>query len=300
MIEPSLTMRVCAAALFDVAYAASGGCLLNLLWLGRRSTPVSEKRLAQWLAVGSALMLVAIPPQLLLLAAAMTGDLSWTLAWSASPDVLTTHAGHSLIASFCFVLLLLALSLIPSTMKNQAGICAGIAPLLLGVTVFRAAFGHAASDGDFTLREFVQILHLSSIAVWGGGVVVAGMVVVPQLSGTVEPEAVLRYAKRLSSTVTIALIVVVLSGVYNSWKGLGGSLSPLPHTAWGRVLMVKVCMVLVALFHGARVRLLLRTTSSWNSDRIALMSRWLRTEALLMVFVLVVSACLANLPPADM
>ncbi len=297
MIDIPLTMRACAAGAFDVAYAASGGSLLNTLWLGKSATPACERRLSHCLAVCSLLMLLAIPLQLLLLAAAMTGNLSWAVAWSALPDVLTTHAGHTLIVSLCAVPLLLALSLFPPALRIKPGICVGIA-LLLWLTVFRAAFGHAASDGDFTLREFVQILHLSSIAVWGGGVVVAGMVVVPQLSAMVKPEAVLQYARRLSSTVTIALIVVVLSGVYNSWKGLGGSLSPLPHTAWGRVLMAKVCMVLVALFHGARVRLLLQRNS--NSDRIVLMRRLLCTEALLMVFVLVVSACLANLPPADM
>ena len=299
MIDVSLTMRVCAACVFDVAYAASGGSLLNTLWLGRSTTPAYERRLRHCLTVCSLLMLLAIPLQLLLLADAMTGNLSWALAWSALPDVLTTHAGHTLMMSLSFVPLLLALSLIRPALRNKAGTCVGIA-LLLGVAVFRSAFGHAASDGDFTLREFMQLLHLSSIAVWGGGVVIAGVLVVPRLAATVKLEEVLRYARRLSSTVTVALIIVVLSGIYNSWKGLGGSLSPLPHTAWGRALMMKVCIVLLALFHGARVRLLLREASSWNSGRIALMSRWLRTEALLMLFVLVVSACLANLPPADM
>jgi transposase len=47
-------------------------------------------------------------------------------------------------------------------------------------------------------------------------------------------------------------------GVYNGWKGLGGSLAPLPHTAWGRMLIVKVCIVLLTFFHAGRVRLLLR------------------------------------------
>jgi hypothetical protein len=47
-------------------------------------------------------------------------------------------------------------------------------------------------------------------------------------------------------------------GIYNGWKGLGGSLAPLPHTAWGRMLIVKVCIVLLTFFHAGRVRLLLR------------------------------------------
>jgi putative copper export protein len=66
------------------------------------------------------------------------------------------------------------------------------------------------------------------------------------------------------------------------------------------MLLVKTCIVLMALFHGGRVRLLLQESRSSKADRIALMQRCLRVEAFLMVFVLVVSAWLANLPPADM
>lgn len=292
-------MRVCAAAALDVAYAASAGNLLNLLWLGRSNTPAIERRLRYWFATSSMLMLVAIPLQLLLLAAVMTGDLSWTLAWSALPDVVTTHSGRALIVSFCFVPFLLALSFVPSALRSKTGTWTGIA-LVLGLTAYRTAFGHAASDGDFTLREFVQFLHLSSIGIWGGGVVIAGLVVVPQLAVIAKPEDVVQFGRRLSRTVTIALSVGFLSGIYNAWRGLDGSLSPLPHTAWGQVLMLKVCIVLLAFFHGARVRLLLQKDRSSKSDRISLINRWLRTEAFLMLFVLVVSAWLANLPPADM
>jgi copper resistance protein D len=206
-------------------------------------------------------MLVAIPLQLVLLAAAMTGDLSWKLAWSALPDVLTTHSGHTLVMSICFVPFLLALSLFSPALRNKAGIWTGIA-LVLGITVYRAAFGHAASDGDFTLRELVQLFHLSSIAIWGGGVAIAGLAVAPQLTVAAGPEEVVQFGRRLSRTVTIALIIVLLSGIYNAWRGLDGSLSPLDHTAWGRMLMVKVCGVVMAFFHGARVRLLLQEDRS--------------------------------------
>lgn len=299
MLEPSLSMRVCAAAVLDVAYAASVGNLLNRLWLGRSRTPASERRLRYWLAACSMLMLVAIPLQLLLLAAAMTGDLSWALAWSALPDVVTTHSGHALIMSFCFVPLLLALSFFPFALRGKTGIWTGIA-LVLGLTVYRTAFGHAAADGDFTLREFVQFLHLSSIGIWGGGVVIAGLVVVPQLAVAAKPDDVVQFGRRLSRTVTIALIVGLLSGIYNAWRGLDGSVSPLPHSAWAQVLTLKVCIVLLAFLHGARVRLLLQENRSAKSDRISIINRWLRAEAFLMLLVLVVSACLANLPPADM
>jgi putative copper resistance protein D len=299
MLEPSLSMRVCAAAAFDVAYAVSAGTLLNRLWLGGSITSANEGQLRHWLTGCSLLMLVAIPTQLVLLAASMTGDLSWKLAWSSLPDVVTTHAGHVLTVSFCFVPFLLVSSVFSSAFSRRAGTWTGIA-LVLGITVYRAALGHAASDGGFTLRELVQFLHLSSIATWGGGVAIAGLVAVPQLAATAKSEEVIQFGRRLSYTVTIALIVVVLSGIYNGWKGLGGSLAPLPHTAWGRMLIVKLCIVLLTLFHGGRVRLLLRKKRKLSPGRVAFIRRWLRAEAFLMICVLIVSAWLANLPPANM
>jgi putative copper resistance protein D len=145
----------------------------------------------------------------------------------------------------------------------------------------------------------VQLLHLSSIAIWGGGIVIAGLLVAPHLAITVKPEEVVQFGRRLSRTVTIDLIIVLLSGIYDAWKGLDGSLDPLHHTAWGRTLTVKVCVVLLAFFHGARVRRLLQGDSGVESDRIGLINHWLRAEAFLMLFVLVASACLANLPPTN-
>ena len=114
-------------------------------------------------------MLVAVRLQLLVLTAAMTGDLSWTMAWSALSDVVTKH-------SRCFVPFLLIFSLIPSSLRNKTGISVGIA---LAITAYRTALGHAVSDGDFTLRELAQLLHLSLLAIWGGGVLIARLVVVP-------------------------------------------------------------------------------------------------------------------------
>lgn len=263
------------------------------------STPASDKRLRHWLIGCSVLMLVAIPSQLILLAASMTGDLSWKIAWSSLSDVVTTHAGHAVMMGFCFVPFLLALSLLPAAFRRSAGTWMGIA-LILGITAYRATLGHAASDGDFTLRELVQFFHLSSIAVWAGGVAIAGLVVVPHLQGRADPEEVIPFARRLSSTVTIALGVVILSGIYNAWRGLGGSLAPLPRTAWGRALIVKVTIVLLALSCGIRVRLWVWEKRSSRPERVGRIQRWLRIEALLMISVLILSAWLANLPPADM
>lgn len=295
-------LRICVSVLCDVAYATSLGVLLNRLWLGE--IEIGVKRLHTSLKVCSLVMLAGVPLQFLLLSASMTGDESWKAAWSALPDVAATHSGRALIAGLCFVVILVAFSLRGSALRNR--VPAGIA-IMLCFLASRAFYGHAASDGDFTLREGVQFLHLCAISAWGGGVVVAGLITVPQLAmtglavtGPTDTDAVVRFARRLSQTVTVALGVVILSGLYNAWKGLGGSLAHLPDSSWGRMLLLKVLFVILALGHGARVRLLLRKDNGRIPDRPVLMPRWLRVEALLMLVVLICSGWLANLPPADM
>ena len=155
-------------------------------------------------------------------------------------------------------------------------------------------------NGDFTLREGIQFLHLSAIATWGGGILVAGLITIPYLASIAELGDIVQFGKRLSEAVTIALAVVILSGIYNSWEGLGGSLSPLPNSAWGRMLLLKLSFVLLALGHGVRVRFLLRTQDPWTQSRTSIMRKWVRAEALFILLALVCSAWLANLPPADM
>jgi copper resistance protein D len=251
------------------------------------------------LIVCSSVLMLDFPLQYLLLSASMTGDTSWRDAWGAMPDVAATHSGRAIIMSFCFVSFLFLFSLWPASLKRTRSILIGIA-FAVAFMASRALHGHAASDGDFTLREGIQFLHLSSIATWGGGILVGGLITVPHLASAAKPDDLVKFGKRLSRTVTVALAVVIATGIYNSWKGLGGSLSPLSNSTWGRMLLVKLSFVLLALCHGVRVRFLLKTPDPWTVSRTTIMRRWIRVEALLMFSVLVCSAWLANLPPADM
>jgi copper resistance protein D len=291
------TLRICVDAVSDIAYAAIAGVLLNRLWLGKIST--CTPRLRTCLAVCSAALLVGLPLQYLLLSASMTGDTSWADAWSVVADVADTHSGRAIIMDFCFVPCLLLFSLLPTSLQLPRSVLVGMG-IEVGFIACRAFHGHAAADGDFTLREGIQFLHLSAIATWGGGIVIAGLITVPRLAARGRLDDIVHFGTRLSRTVTVALGVVIFSGTYNSWKGLGGVLSPLPSSAWGRMLLLKLFFVLLVLGHGVRVRLLLRTSSSWTPSRTCMVRKWVRAEALFMLFVFGCSAWLANLPPADM
>jgi copper resistance protein D len=291
------TMRIYADALCDIAYTALAGALVNRLWLGRVS--ICDRPLRISLIACSAILLVDLPLQFLLLSASMIGDTSWRDAWGAALDVGATHSGRAVIMGFCFVPCLLLFSFLPTSLKRTKSVLIGIA-LEVGFIACRALHGHAASNGDFTLREGIQFLHLSAIATWGGGILIAGLITIPYLASIAELGDIVQFGKRLSETVTIALAVVILSGIYNSWEGLGGSLSPLPNSAWGRMLLLKLSFVLLALGHGVRVRFLLRTQDPWTQSRTSIMRKWVHAEALFILVVLACSAWLANLPPADM
>lgn len=212
-------MRICADALSDVAYAALAGALLNRLWLGRIS--VCNRRLRMTFIACSSILLVGVPLQYLLLSASMTGDASWADAWSAMPDVAATHAGRATILGYFFVPCLLLLSLWPASLDRMRSVVTGLG-FEVGFIVCRAFHGHAASDGDFSVREGIQFLHLSAIAAWGGGILVAGLITIPKLASVKDLGYVERFGRSLSRTVSVALAIVILSGSYNAWKGLGG------------------------------------------------------------------------------
>lgn len=243
--------------------------------------------------------MLILPMQFLLLSASMTGDTSWTDAWAAVRDVAVTHSGRTIILELCFVPVLLLFSIFQSNLRHMKFVLFGVA-LEVSFIACRALHGHAASDGDLTLREGIQFLHLATTAVWAGGVLVAGLITVPTLASAEETASVLAFGKRLSGTVSVALIVVIVTGVYNSWKGLGKAMSPLVVSTWGHMLLLKLFFVLLAFGHGIRTRLLFRAIGPWTPNQTMTMRRWMRAEALFMLLVFVCSAWLSNLPPDNM
>lgn len=290
-------LRTFTQILSDVAYATLSGVLLNRLWLGRVETCNHRLRVCLW--ASSTILLVNLPFQFLLLSASMTGDGSWIDAWHWLPYVAATHSGRSMVLSLCFVPCFLLFSFFRSSLERMRNILIGLG-IDAGFIASRALWGHAAADGDFTLREAMQFLHLSSIAIWCGGILVAGLATLPMLASREEENEVEQFGRRLSLTVTFAFAIVVLSGLYNSWKGLGGSLRLLSHSAWGCMLLLKLSFVLIALGHGTRVRFLLKARDGWSHNHTTIMQRWVRAEALFMLLILISSGWLANMPPAGM
>ena len=291
--------RAFAAALADTGFVGAFGLVIVSLLLD----PAPERDLRSYLRRSTLfctfVMLLALPVQAYLLTATMMGSSGFGVVCGQFGSTMTeTHAGRDLICNCFFVLALLLLVAVGRGAQTRSRTCSLLAVLLL-LAAIRAATGHSAGDGDFTLPEFVQFLHLASIAVWAGGVVASGFVVLPTMLREQRIEGIAGFMRKLSRTVTLALLLVALSGLYNAYRGLGGSMSPLVRTEWGNLLDLKVVLVFTAVAMGASSRRMLRRNRSLSPLQISHLATTLRAEAIVMLLILIVSAWLANSPPAS-
>jgi len=89
--------------------------------------------------------------------------------------------------------------------------------------------------------------------------------------------------------------MLLVSGIYTSDRELNGSLRGLWTSAWGRILVAKVTLALLALVLGALNRFTLKRPPT--AGRPALLATCLRMEATVMVLILCLSDLLANTAP---
>ncbi|MET7324730.1 copper resistance protein CopC [Streptomyces sp. NPDC005549] len=110
--------------------------------------------------------------------------------------------------------------------------------LAVGLALTWAAAEHASAGIQVPLAMTSFTLHLLATAVWLGGLTA----LVLTLRSSADAATVARFSRVAFASVT----VLVATGVYQSWRGLG-SWEALTGTAYGRLLLVKVLLVAVLL-----------------------------------------------------
>src|ERR1700754_1921613 len=114
----------------------------------------------------------------------MTGSTHIREVFPQLRDVLTsTHAGRILLPQFIAAVLLFLVAVFP---LPRAVRLIGGAVFVAILSLYKATAGHAASDGDFSVREFSQFAHLASIAIWSGGIIIASWISLPRLSSATD------------------------------------------------------------------------------------------------------------------
>jgi len=159
----------------------------------------------------------------------------------------------------------------------------------------KASLGHAADVGALSAAVGVQTVHLLATAVWGGVVLAGGLAVLPMLGSSVARGALIRIGQQMSRTSVIAVVFVLGTGVLNALRGLGGSLAPLDGSTWGRVLLLKLLLVALALVLGGlnRFSALPRLRRTASTEDAHTFRNILHLEALTMIGVFVAAAVLS-------
>ncbi|KVS47177.1 CopD family protein [Burkholderia ubonensis] len=295
--------QVALAALMDAAFATAVGSALLKSWLAKEGArPVIAPSHPAWLRAQHSLMAAA--------AALLLADLGWLVyeaaamsgaglggALGAIPTVLAqTHAGFAWSVAFggTVVLAVVALSR-PDGPLAYAVLWLAVIVIAAG----KASLGHAADTGAFSAAIALQTLHLLVTAAWGGLVLAGGLAVLPALGSSVARGALIRIAQRLSRTSIVALAFVLATGALNAARGLGGSLAPLDGSAWGRVLLLKLLLVALALVLGGlnRFSALPRLRRTASTEDAHTFRNILHLEGLTMIGVFIAAAVLAASVP---
>jgi copper resistance protein D len=181
-----------------------------------------------------------------------------------------------------------------------------VAVLAAAAILSLAGIGHAARDTglDEAVHFGGKAVHLLAAAVWLGGLVPLGYVLLKASKLDAWAPVAAHVLPRFSSAGYFAVSLILLSGCVISWFHVG-SWNALTGTSYGRVLVAKVLLFLlmsgIALFN----RLAL-TPAILPSARhaggvpapIAMLTRSVAFEQIVGVSILLVASVLATLPPA--
>ena len=178
--------------------------------------------------------------------------------------------------------------------------------ILMAFAICRVATGHAAENGLFGAATALELIHVLSMALWVGSVIVAAWIVIPPSSRTVLPSSIGPYLKSLSRSATVALAAVLATGIYNAIRVLNKP-AELGATEYGWVLTTKLCFVGIAIALGAWNRFsgfpaldAAAAKPATEQKALRVITSILRAESIALLIVLLAAAVLtANAPPAS-
>ncbi|MFJ8704175.1 copper resistance CopC/CopD family protein [Streptomyces ardesiacus] len=201
--------------------------------------PLRRPLVAAWwtlLAATVALLVLRAPYE------AGTGP-SAALDPAALGDTLTTRPGALLLTRLGLLVPVGAyLARTARARRGSTRPAAGVGVVLaVALALTWAAAEHAAAGPQVPVAMASSVLHLLATAVWLGGLV--ALLTTLRASRSAPGAATV---VRFSRTAFAAVTVLVVTGVYQSWRGLG-SWQALTATTYGRLLLAKVVLVAVLL-----------------------------------------------------
>ena len=113
--------------------------------------------------------------------------------------------------------------------------------------------GHATSENGAIFGLTLDVMHVGAASMWIGGLVVIASILMRGLPEDQLPPDARCIVMNISTLAFGAVLVIVFTGVIQTIRQVG-SLYALTHTPYGRILMVKVALVIVMIAAGALSR----------------------------------------------
>jgi copper transport protein len=109
-----------------------------------------------------------------------------------------------------------------------------------GLAATWAATGHASTGIQVPVSVLSDVLHLTAMAVWIGGLACLSLLVLRRAD---KPKQASNAVRRFSGIALICVCVMVVTGTYQAWRDVG-SISALTDSAYGRMVLLKVLGIL--------------------------------------------------------
>ena len=303
-----LLMGAARAAQFGAITIALGSVLfLLLVWqrIGGQAgaqlqefDPALRRRVAILIRAGAAVGAVASIAGVLAQGAIAAGlDPAAALSAQTVGDTLATRFGEVWSLGFlAWVAIGLGAGLLARGQRTGA-----LLTLPLGfVAALPALSGHAAARANPGIESILNVLHVSAVSAWLGGVVVLLSAVLPLAAGPHGVARIVGDVMRRFSTVALCSVVAVLAtGVAQTALTLD-SPSQLLATSYGRAVLIKVAGVLLLIGLGAAHRrfVLAQLLISKSAEAASSLARkLLLAETGLFSAVLIATAALASFSP---
>jgi copper transport protein len=173
----------------------------------------------------------------------------------------------------------------------------------LAVTISFAVWGHATELAPRAVSLVADAVHATAAALWLGGLI--GLVMVLSLRSAETVRSTAGIISRFSRMAFWSVIALAIAGLTLTITGSDASLDAIVTTTWGQLVLAKVGLTLIVVIIAAwnrrtLVPSLTTPTETTNdlSIRWAALLRTVRTEALVLVVVVCLTAVLVNIPPA--
>lgn len=123
----------------------------------------------------------------------------------------------------------------------------------MGLAATWAATGHASTGIQVPISVVSDILHLSAMAIWLGGL---AMLVLVVLRAPEKPKQAAAAVNRFSTVALTCVCIMIGTGTYQAWRDVG-SLHVLFDEAYGRLILVKITglLLLIGLGYYARQKI---------------------------------------------